>query len=101
AAARQMPSSGVGLWARTAATHCAPGGEAIFILPAASLESVLQGLGDRFGAICVLPLCPRDGEPASRILVRGTKGSRGPLTLLASRALHEPQGRGFRPEFEA
>lgn len=100
-AARQMPPAGLELWARAAATHCAPGGEAIFILPAARLAEILHAFADRFGAICVLPLCPRADEPATRILVRGKKGSRAPLSLLASRILHEPVGGAFRPEFDA
>jgi Predicted O-methyltransferase len=44
---------------------------------------------------------PRPGAAASRVLVRGTKGSRAPLTLLASRALHGEDGRAFAPEFDA
>jgi tRNA1(Val) A37 N6-methylase TrmN6 len=51
--------------------------------------------------VSVLPLLPRDGEPASRVLVRGSKASRAPFRLLAARALHEPAGRAFRPEFDA
>jgi tRNA1(Val) A37 N6-methylase TrmN6 len=62
---------------------------------------LLQSFTARFGAITILPLTPREGEPAHRILVRGIKGSRAPLTLLASRALHTPSGRTFRPEFDA
>ena len=49
----------------------------------------------------MLPLGPHEGEPSTRVLVRGIKGSRAPLTLLASRALHEPGARAFRPAFEA
>jgi len=55
----------------------------------------------RFGAITVLPLTPRPGEAASRVLVRAIKGSRAPLTLLASRSLHDAQGRGFHADFDA
>jgi tRNA1(Val) A37 N6-methylase TrmN6 len=89
------------LWVKTAATHAAPGGEIIFIHVADRLSALLQSFESRFGAIIVLPLTPRDGEPAHRILIRGIKGSRALLTLLASRSLHTPSGRTFRPEFEA
>lgn len=99
--ARQMSADALQLWVKTAATHASPGGEAIFIHTAAALPALLAAFGARFGAITVLPLTPRAGEPAHRILVRGIKGSRAPLTLLASRALHTPGGRQFRPEFEA
>ena len=62
---------------------------------------MLAAFTARFGAVTILPLTPREGEPAHRILIRGIKGSRAPLALLASRALHPPAGRQFRPEFEA
>lgn len=101
APARHMQADALDRWARTAAASAAPGGEVIFVHAASALPALLAAFEARFGAITVLPLTPRGGEPASRILVRGIKGSRAPLTLLASRTLHEPAGRAFRPEFEA
>jgi tRNA1(Val) A37 N6-methylase TrmN6 len=99
--ARHMPPEALELWVKAAATHAAPEGEVIFIHAAASLPLLLAAFTPRFGAVTVLPLTPREGEAASRVLVRGIKGSRAPFTLLASRALHEPEGRTFRPEFDA
>lgn len=101
AAARHMSAAALDLWVKTAATHAAPGGEIIFIHVADRLGPLLAAFEAPFGGITVLPFTPREGEPAHRILVRGIKGSRAPLTLLASRALHTPAGRSFRPEFEA
>lgn len=101
AAARHMSAEALDLWVKTAATHAAPGGEIIFIHVADRLSPLLQSFEARFGGITLLPLTPRDGEPAHRILIRGIKGSRAPLTLLASRSLHTPSGRTFRPDFEA
>lgn len=98
--ARHMPPEALELWVKAAATHAAPEGEVVFIHAAASLPQLLPAFTARFGAVTVLPLTPRDGEAASRVLVRGIKGSRAPFTLLASRALHEPGGRTFRPEFD-
>ncbi|MEO6395652.1 MAG: methyltransferase [Devosia sp.] len=101
AAARHLPAGDLDLWVKTAATHAAPGGEIIFIHIAERLSALLAAFEARFGGITILPLTPREGEPAHRLLIRGIKGSRAPLTLLASRALHTPAGRAFRPEFEA
>ena len=101
AAARHMSPAALDLWVKTAATHAAPGGEIIFIHVADRLSPLLNSFESRFGAITLLPLTPRDGETTHRILIRGIKGSRAPLTLLASRNLHTPSGRTFRPEFEA
>lgn len=101
AAARHMDAAQLDLWIKTAAGSAAAGGEAIFVYPAAGLSPLLAGFAQRFGAVTVLPLAPRDGEAASRVLVRGIKGSRAPLTLLATRALHGAEGRAFAPRFDA
>jgi tRNA1(Val) A37 N6-methylase TrmN6 len=99
--ARHMDEAALDTWVKVAATHAAPEGEIIFIHVAAALPPLLAAFTARFGAVTVLPLLPREGEAASRVLVRGTKGSRAPFRLLAARALHEPEGRTFRPEFDA
>jgi tRNA1(Val) A37 N6-methylase TrmN6 len=101
AAARHMGEGDLDRWVKTAASHCAPDGEVIFINAAQVLPALLRSFDARFGALTVLPITPRENVPATRILLRGIKGSRAPLTLLASRTLHEAEGRGFRPEFEA
>lgn len=101
AEARHMGDDLLDRWVKTAASHAAPGGEVIFIHVAEALPLFLAAFTRRFGAVTVLPLLPRDGEAASRVLVRGIKGSRAPFTLLAARALHEAADRTFRPEFDA
>jgi tRNA1(Val) A37 N6-methylase TrmN6 len=101
AAARHMSAAALDAWVKTAATHAAPGGEIIFIHVADRLSALLLSFETRLGAITILPLTPREGEPAHRVLIRGIKGSRAPLTLLASRAIHTPSGRTFRADFEA
>lgn len=101
AAARHMGLSELDLWVRRAAGSARAGGTAIFVYPAHGLASLLGVFEQRFGAIVILPLSPRPGEAASRILVRGIKGSRAPLTLLASRAMHGTGGHGFAPDFDA
>jgi len=99
--ARHMDETALDTWVKTAATHAAPDGEVIFIHTAEALPPLLAAFTRRFGAVTVLPLLPREGQPASRVLVRGIKGSRAPFRLLAARVLHEPDGRAFRPEFDA
>lgn len=101
ATARHMNNDDLDLWLKAASAHVSSDGEVIVIHAAEALQVLLAAFGSRFGAITVLPLTPRDGAPAARVLIRGVKGSRAPLKLLASRALHEPEGRTFRPEFEA
>jgi tRNA1(Val) A37 N6-methylase TrmN6 len=101
AGARHMAKEAIELWLRCAAASASAGGQAIFIYPADGLPDLLAAFGTRFGAITVLPLHPRHGASASRVLVRGIKGSRAPLTLLSGRVLHGAEGHGFAPEFDA
>ena len=98
--ARHMEAATLDLWIKTAASAAAGGGEIIFIYPAESLSPLLSGFEQRFGAITILPLAPRAGQSVSRVLMRGIKGSRAPLTLLPSRVLHD-EGRAFAPAFDA
>ena len=99
--ARHMPQEQIGIWLKTALMHVAPGGEVIFVHAAEALQGLLTEFELKLGCITILPLIPRDGAAASRLLIRGIKGSRAPTRLLASRALHAGQGRAFAPEFEA
>lgn len=101
AAARHMDAATLDLWIKAAAGAARADGEVIFIYPAPSLSPLLAGFTQRFGAVTVLPLMPRPDEPAGRVLVRGIKGSRAPLTLRPGRALHGAEGREFSPQFEA
>ena len=98
--ARHMEDEGLDRWVKTAASHAAPGGEVIFVHVAEALPLLLAAFSRRFGAVTVLPLLPRVGEAASRVLVRGIKGSRAPFVLLAGRAMHETTGRTFQEEFD-
>jgi tRNA1(Val) A37 N6-methylase TrmN6 len=99
--ARHMEAGTLDLWLRTAAASAVAGGVAIVIYPAEGLAEVIAAFEGRFGALTVLPLSPRPGAPASRVLVRGRKGSREKLRLLDGRNLHGPEGNGFAPEFDA
>jgi len=102
AQARHMPTRDLDLlWVKTAATCVAPGGEVIFVHLASALPQLLAGFSSRFGAVTVLPIAPRAGEAASRVLVRGKKSSRAPFSLLSPLVLHAGTGRAFLPAVEA
>jgi tRNA1(Val) A37 N6-methylase TrmN6 len=101
AAARHMPAAALDQWVRAAVSAATADGEIVFIIPATSLGAILAAFEPRLGAIAILPLASRPGEPANRILIRGVKQSRAPLSLLATRPIHGPAGHGFAPEIEA
>jgi tRNA1(Val) A37 N6-methylase TrmN6 len=68
-------------WLRTAARLLHADGVVTLIWRADGLAEVLAALGRDFGAITVLPVYPKPGAAAIRVLVRATKASRAPLAL--------------------
>jgi tRNA1(Val) A37 N6-methylase TrmN6 len=69
-------------WLRTAARLLRADGIVTLIWRADGLADVLAALSKDFGAIMVLPVHPKPGAAAIRVLVRATKGNRAPLALL-------------------
>jgi tRNA1(Val) A37 N6-methylase TrmN6 len=67
---------------------------------AEGLAEVLNALELAFGAVTVLPVHGKAGEPAIRVLVRAAKASRAPLALLPGLVLADGSGRPT-PEAEA
>lgn len=77
------------------------GGVLTLIHRADKLAAILAAMEGRLGAATVYPVRPRTDAPASRVLVRGVKGSRAPLTLLRGIDLHDASGAKFTPEADA
>lgn len=99
AAANAMPAGALDRWIRFAAAMLRPGGSLTVIHRPDALAGLLAALGGRFGGVVLLPVHPRAGEPASRLLARAVKGSRAPLQVRPGLSLHA--GHGFRPGIEA
>ncbi|BGE87279.1 methyltransferase [Methylosinus sp. 3S-1] len=95
-----VAAGGLEPWLRACLALLRPGGELALIHRADALTDCLAGLGARLGGLRILPVAPRAGEPATRILLRGVKGSKAPLALLAPLVLHEADG-AFTREAEA
>lgn len=70
------------------------------IYPAERLDHLLSLLTGRFGDIRVLPLWPRMGQPAKRVIVTARRDARGAMTLLPGLALHG-EGQGYTTQVEA
>ncbi|KAF0118706.1 MAG: arabinose-5-phosphate isomerase [Rhodospirillaceae bacterium] len=69
-----------------------PHGTITLIYRANALDHLLAILAKTVGGIEVIPLWPRAGQPARRLIVRGRKGSRGPAILHAGLVLHTATG---------
>lgn len=78
-----------------------PKGGLTLIHRADRLDDILAALRGSAGDIEVLPLWPRAGEPAKRIIVRARKGIRGGVTMAPGLILHGSPGTRYTPEAEA
>lgn len=87
-------------WVKAAVDRLTGGGVFTIIHRADKLAEILKALDGRLGGVEVLPIRPRESEPAKRVLVRARKGSRAALRLLKGLDLHEADGR-FTPQADA
>ncbi|WP_128514663.1 tRNA1(Val) (adenine(37)-N6)-methyltransferase [Tabrizicola thermarum] len=76
-------------WVAAATRRLRPGGWLTLICGADGLPEVLGALAPKMGSAAVLPLAPRDGRPALRVLLRARKGGRAPFRLLAPFVIHQ------------
>ena len=67
-------------------------GTLTLIHDAAMVAQIVAGLGRRFGAVEIIPLWPKAGLPAKRVIVRAVKDRRSPATLHPGLVLHEADG---------
>jgi tRNA1(Val) A37 N6-methylase TrmN6 len=95
-----MPEADLEGWIRFMARMAKPGGQATLVHKAEALGLILTAMRGRFGAVIVLPIHPRHGAAATRVIVRGTKGSRAPLQLRPGFVLHG-DGNAFLPAADA
>jgi tRNA1(Val) A37 N6-methylase TrmN6 len=85
-------------WLGATARLLRPQGVVTLIWRADGLDAVLAALAQGFGAITLLPVYPKPGVPAIRVLARAVNGSRAPLTLLPGLVLADA---AERPTAEA
>lgn len=83
-------------WLGAAARLLRSSGVVTLIWRADGLAAVLAALADGFGAISVLPIYPRPGMPAIRVLACATKDRSGPLSLLPGLVLADADGKPSR-----
>jgi len=92
AAAHHGGAADLTLWVMAAARALKPRGGLTLIHQAERLDDVLAALAPSFGAVEVIPLWPKAGRVAKRVLVRGEKGRKTRMTLLPGLVLHREDG---------
>jgi len=89
-------------WLAALARPLRPGGTLCLVHRADRLDQALAALrAAGCGGILVLPVWPRAGQEAGRVLLRGTKGARGPCRLLPGLVLHPADAAGYTTAAEA
>jgi tRNA1(Val) A37 N6-methylase TrmN6 len=88
-------------WLAAAAGLLAARGRVTVIFRAEGIAALLAALTPRFGGLDILPVHPRAGAVAHRVMITGVKGSRAAPRLLPPLVLHGAAGNAFRPEIEA
>ncbi len=93
-AATHEAGPGLADWVGFLAAAIASRGSLSLILPAARFDTAVAAMREHgFGAMELLPLWPRAGVAAKRVLLRARKGARSPAKILPGLVLHEEDGR--------
>jgi tRNA1(Val) A37 N6-methylase TrmN6 len=86
-------------WVAAAAKAARSGGSITFVHRADRLPELLALLGARCGGLTILPLHPKAGAAAQRVIVAGRLDQRLPAMLLPGLILHEADG-SFSPTLQ-
>ncbi|MCW6507127.1 tRNA1(Val) (adenine(37)-N6)-methyltransferase [Lichenifustis flavocetrariae] len=87
-------------WLLRIASFLKPNGRLVMIHRPDALPSLLSAATSRFGGMRILPVYPREGQAAIRILMSMRRGSKAPLSLLSPLPLHGENG-FFTPKVES
>lgn len=85
----QREATPLAAWMDAALRRLRPGGHLTVIQAAERLPDLMRALDGRAGDMSVLPVAPRVGRPAGRVILRARKGGRGAFRLLPPFVLHD------------
>ncbi len=91
--AHVMPPKGLALWLKACNALLKSNGRLHLIHRADRLPDILNALPQNFGGLRIIPVYPRETDPAIRILVTAIKNSRAPMALAPGLILHSSDGR--------
>ena len=93
-------AAGLADWIRFASQALKHKGWLTLIHRADRIDEICAALHPAFGELRILPLWPKSGTPAKRVIIGARKGIRSPAMLLPGLVLHGEDGR-FTPQAEA
>lgn len=93
AAAHGANADTLAQWCDAAGRLLAPGGTLTLIWRADGLADVATALATGFGGVTILPVYPRPGAAAIRVIAAAVKGARAPLSVASPLVLNDADGR--------
>ncbi|MCK5285471.1 MAG: methyltransferase [Alphaproteobacteria bacterium] len=87
-------------WMRAAFDNLKSGGILTIIHRADMIDKIIQGLGKSYGAIEIIPLWPKAGIAAKRVIIRAIKDRKSPAIINPGIILHNDNG-GYTKRAEA
>lgn len=79
-------------WIKAAHRLVKNGGGITLIYPASGVDRIIRAFGKMFGAIEIIPLWPRAGEGAKRVIIRAQRDRKTPARIHAGLVLHQIDG---------
>jgi len=79
-------------WIMAGFYHLKSNGTITMIHRADMADKIIQALGRRFGGVEIIPLWPRTGEPAKRVIIRAIKDRKSPAKFHPGIILHQENG---------
>lgn len=87
-------------WIKAAHRLVKSNGSLTIIYPAHGTDKIILALGKKFGAIEIIPLWPRQGDEAKRVIIRAIKDRQTPARILSGVILHEKDG-NYTPQADS
>ncbi len=79
-------------WVDCARRSLSPNGSLTLIHRADFVDKIIQALESKFGAVEIIPLWPKAGTEAKRVIIRALKGRKTPARIHAGLILHDAEG---------
>ncbi len=79
-------------WVEAGFRNLKNGGSFTVIHRADHTDRIVQSFGKKFGAVEIIPLWPRTGEAAKRVIIRALKNRKTPAKIHAGLVLHNADG---------
>jgi tRNA1(Val) A37 N6-methylase TrmN6 len=92
ARAHRLEGGDLDRWLTAAARLCRPSGRVTVIFRADETPRLIAALAGRFGGLTLLPVLPRAGAAATRVVVSARPQSRAPFVLCPPLVLHADDG---------